>query len=215
MKRHLIISALFAAAALCSCVKENLEPKQSNPNAVKLVFEGGFAPSTKVQFGDAVDGVHGLTWSAGDAIGIFSYDQTETFNDNIQATLHESSANTTLGVFVPVDEIVSIPSEEEGGEPTEGLIQLTYPQSSDEMFVIYYPFKKGTAINVDDGCIHSRIALDQPQQELGDRKVIQNGIATAVANVKEVIGFRCKAHMVKFFLGQGNRHAVHFPPIIL
>ena len=188
MKRHIIISALFAAAAFCSCVKENLEPKQSNPNAIKLVFEGEFSAGTKVQYGDAVDGVHALTWSAGDAIGIFSYDQTETFNNNIQAVLHESSANTTLGVFVPVDEIVSIPSEEEGGEPTEGLIQLTYPQSNNEQFVIYYPFKKGTEINVDDGCIHSTVTTDQPQQQLGDRKVIQNGIATAVANVKAAEG---------------------------
>lgn len=188
MKRHIIISAFLAAAALCSCVEENLEPAQTSGNGVKLIFEGDFGAQTKVQFGDAVDGVHALSWSEGDAIGIFSYDQTETQNNNIKATLHESTIGENKGVFVPVDEIVMIPSEEEGGEPTEGLIQIQYPQSSDETFVVYYPFKKGTSINVDDGCIHSSVPADQKQDKLGDRKVVHNGIATAVADVKAASG---------------------------
>lgn len=83
MKKHIIISALFAVAALCSCVKENLEPSAVSGRAVKIDFEGDFSTQTKVQFDDAVDGIHSLTWSEGDAIGIISYSQEETTNDNI------------------------------------------------------------------------------------------------------------------------------------
>lgn len=183
MKKHIIISALFAAAALCSCVKENLEPSTTG-RAFKINFEGDFVAQTKVQFEDAVEGIHSLTWSEGDAIGIFSYSQEETTNDNIQAILHENTIGGLKGLFVPQDEIIQIPSEEEGGEPTEGIIQITYPQVNNETWVVYYPFKKGTAINVEDGCIHSTILANQSQDKLGDRKVCQNGIATAVADVK-------------------------------
>ena len=34
---------MFAAAALCSCVKENLEPSAEG-NTVKILFEGDFGP---------------------------------------------------------------------------------------------------------------------------------------------------------------------------
>lgn len=184
MKKHIIISALFAVAALCSCVKENLEPSAVSGRAVKIDFEGDFSTRTKVQFDDAVDGIHSLTWSEGDAIGIISYSQEETTNDNIQAILHENTIGGLKGLFVPQDEIIQIPSEEEGGEPTEGLIQIQYPQLNNETWVVYYPYRKGVTINVEDGCIHSSINADQTQDRLGDRKVCQNGIATAVADVK-------------------------------
>ena len=174
---------MFAAAALCSCVKENLEPSASG-NAVKILFEGDFAPSTKVQYGDAVGGEHPLTWSEGDAIGIFSYSQEETTNENIQAVLRPNSAGATKGVFVPQDVIIKIPSEVEGEEPTEGILQLEYPQLNNETWVVYYPYKAGTTISVDDGCIHSTLSHDQFQEALGDRKICQNGLATAKADVR-------------------------------
>ena len=34
--------SMFLALAICSCVKEELEPAKLPANAVKLVFEGGF-----------------------------------------------------------------------------------------------------------------------------------------------------------------------------
>lgn len=178
---------MFAAAALCSCVKENLEPSAEG-NAVKILFEGDFGPSTKIQFGEAAGGVHSLTWSEGDAIGIFSYSQEETTNENIQAILRASTAGSQKGLFVPQDVIIQIPSEEEGGEPTDGLLQLEYPQVNNETWVVYYPFKAGTTISVDDGCIHSTLYADQFQDALGDRKVCQNGLATAKADVRAGLG---------------------------
>lgn len=178
---------MFAAAALCSCVKENLEPSQAG-NTVNILFEGDFGPSTKVQFGDASNGEFPLTWSEGDAIGIFSYSQEETTNENIQAVLRANSAGSAKGFFVPQDVIISIPSEEEGGEPTEGLLQLQYPQQNNETWVVYYPYKAGTTISVDDGCIHSTLSPDQYQDALGDRKICQNGLATAKADVRAGLG---------------------------
>ena len=174
---------MFAAAALCSCVKENLEPSASG-NTAKILFEGEFAPSTKVQYGDAVNGEHPLTWSEGDAIGIFSYSQEETTNENVQAVLRANTAGAAKGLFVPQDVIIKISSEVEGEEPTEGILQLEYPQLNNETWVVYYPYKAGTTISVDDGCIHSTLSYDQFQEELGDRKVCQNGLATAKADVR-------------------------------
>ena len=66
MKKYTILS-MFLALAICSCVKEELEPAKLPANAVKLVFEGGFDNAqTKMQVNDAVEGVHSLVWSAGD-----------------------------------------------------------------------------------------------------------------------------------------------------
>lgn len=182
MKR--IITIFCAVAVLCSCVREELEPVVSSVKKLNVLFEGQFSTSTKVQYNDAVDGVHALTWSSGDAIGIFSYDQTETQNNNIKAELHENTVGATKGVFVPIDEVYEIPPVEEGGEPTEGIISIQYPQSSDETFVVYYPYRKGTEISVEDGCLHSSVPASQVQDRLGDRKVCANGFATAVAAVQ-------------------------------
>lgn len=185
MKKYITVPILFAAAiAMSSCMKEELQPEATSGNGRTIVFEGDFAVSTKIQFNDAEDGIHTLTWSEGDAIGIFSYDQTETQNNNIQATLHSSTVGVSKGIFIPQDEIITIPPTEEGGEPTEGIISIEFPEASDEQFAIYYPYKKGTALNVDDGSLHSTVAPVQEQDRVGDRKVLANGFATAVANVK-------------------------------
>lgn len=184
MKRITILSAIFALA-LCSCVREELDPAASSSNAMKIVFEGSFdSAQTKITVNDAVDGIHQLIWSQGDQIGIFSYDQSETFNNNILAKLHDNSVGVQNGVFYPVEEVVIIPPEEEGGEPTEDIIKIQYPQNSDETFVVYYPYRKGTEINVDDGCIHSMVSNEQVQNGVGDRKAIVNGFACGVAQVK-------------------------------
>ena len=184
MKRYIILS-MFLSLALCSCVKEELEPSRLPANAIKLVFEGGFDNAqTKMLVNDAVDGVHSLVWAEGDEIGIFSYEQTETFNNNIKAKLHDNSVGVTNGVFYPVEEVIVIPPAEVGGEPTQDVVNIEFPQSVDERFIVYYPYKKGTELNVDDGCIHSTVAKDQVQAEIGDRKAIANGFASGVANVK-------------------------------
>lgn len=184
MKRYTILS-MFLALAVCSCVREELEPSRLPANAVKLVFEGGFEnPETKMVVEDAVDGVHSLLWTEGDAIGIFSYEQLETYNNNIMAKLHDNSVGVANGVFYPVEEIIVIPPAEEGGEPTQDIVNIEFPQSNDETFVVYYPYKKGTELNVDDGCIHSTVSNEQTQQAVGDRKAIANGFASGIANVK-------------------------------
>lgn len=184
MKKHIILS-MFLAFALCSCVKEEFEPSELQANAVKLVFEGGFDnPQTKMQVNDAVDGVHSLIWSEGDEIGIFSYDQSETYNNNIKAKLHDKSVGVANGVFYPVEDIVIIPPVEEGGEPTQDIVNIEFPQTYDETFVVYYPYKKGTEINVEDGCIHSKVSNEQVQAAVGDRKAISNGFASGIAQVK-------------------------------
>lgn len=188
MKKYTILS-MFLALAICSCVKEELEPAKLPANAVKLVFEGGFDNAqTKMQVNDAVEGVHSLVWSAGDEIGIISYDQIETYNNNIKAKLHDNSVGVTNGVFYPVEEVVVIPPAEEGGEPTQDIVNIEFPQNSDEKFVVYYPYKKGTELNVDDGCVHSTVAKEQVQAAIGDRKAIANGFASGIANVKAAEG---------------------------
>ena len=184
MKKFFIISAIFTLA-LSSCVREELDPAKVSQNRMKIVFEGGFdRTQTRMIVNDAVDGVHSLIWSEGDEIGIFSYDQTETFNNNIKAKLHDNSVGVQNGVFYPVEEVIVIPPTEEGGEPTEDIINIQYPQNSDETFVVYYPYRKGTEINVDDGCIHSKVSTEQVLAAIGDRKAIANGFACGVAQVK-------------------------------
>ena len=149
------------------------------------MFEGGFDNTqTKILVNDAVEDVHFLVWSEGDAIGIFSYDQTETMNNNIKAELLETSIGSQKGLFHPVEEVIVIPPAEEAGEPTQDIVNIEYPKNNDETFVVYYPYKKGTELNVDDGCIHSKVAAEQLQADLGDRKAIANGFATGVAQVK-------------------------------
>ena len=188
MKKFTILS-IFFALAVCSCVREELEPKQLPSNAIKLVFEGGFGnDQTKMLVNDAVDGVHSLVWSEGDEIGIFSYEQSETYNNNVKAKLHHDFVGTASGVFYPVEEVVIIPPAEEGGEPIQDIINIEFPQRENETFVVYYPYKKGTELNVDDGCIHSKVANEQVQAALGDRKAIANGFASGIAHVKAAEG---------------------------
>ena len=161
MKKYIIFPILFTATiSLSSCMKEEMQPSSPEGSRKTLVFEGDFSVSTKIQFEDAEDGIHTLTWTAGDAIGIFSYDQTETNNDNIQAILHETTAGASRGIFIPQDRIITIPPEEEGGQPTEDIIHIEYPESSDETFVVYYPYMDGIEINVDDGCLHSAVKAE-------------------------------------------------------
>ena len=71
MKKHIFSAALLATFAFCSCVNETLEPTGTPEKGKSIIFEGEFTTSTKVQFEDAEDGIHKLTWSQGDAIGIF------------------------------------------------------------------------------------------------------------------------------------------------
>ena len=186
MKKNMILPLLLAGTAmlLVSCMKEELEPAApSSVSGKTLVFEGDFTVSTKIQYGDAEDGIHTLTWTEGDAIGIFSHDQTETMNNNIRADLHSSTYDVSKGIFIPVDEIIEIPPTEEGGEPTEGIISIEYPQNSDETFVVYYPYRAGTELSVDDGSLHSTVVKEQTQAAVGDRKVLANGFATGIAEV--------------------------------
>lgn len=185
MKKHIFSAALLAAFAFCSCVNETLEPTGTPEKGKSIIFEGEFTTSTKVQFEDAEDGIHKLTWSQGDAIGIFTYNGATT-NENMKATLHDEAIGNSKGVFVPEQVVVVIPPAEEGGEPTEDIIDIEYPQagSDAEDFLIYYPYNKNMKINADDFMLHSEVAHDQIQDKIGDRKVCANGLATAIATVQ-------------------------------
>jgi len=60
MKKYIVLSALVAVA-FSSCVREELEPVNSSRKGISISFEGDFAASTKVSFGDASNGVMDLT----------------------------------------------------------------------------------------------------------------------------------------------------------
>lgn len=179
-----ILFAGIASLALVGCTAIEETEYQGRPKSGSdIVFEGGFA-MTKISYSDPVDGVYNLSWTEGDAIGIFSLDQTETMNDNIKAELSETSIGMSKGLFVPIDEIIVIPPVEEGGEPTEIVEKLEFPETSDETFLVYYPYSKGTTIDVLSGGIKSSVAKVQKQDALGDRKLGVNGFSTALASVK-------------------------------
>ena len=143
MKKYIVLSALVAVA-FSSCVREELEPVNSSRKGISISFEGDFAASTKVSFGDASNGVHGLNWSEGDAIGVISYTQEETVNDNVRAVLHDDYAGKPSGIFKPMTTVYVITDEETKEVVEEGYTELQYPKESDEKFVVYYPYKKGT-----------------------------------------------------------------------
>jgi len=182
MKKYIVLSALVAVA-FSSCVREELEPVNSSRKGISISFEGDFAASTKVSFGDASNGVHGLNWSKGDAIGVISYTQEETVNDNVRAVLHDDYAGKPNGIFKPMTTVYVITDEETKEVVEEGYTELQYPKESDEKFVVYYPYKKGTVVK-EDACIHNEVAIDQFQNTLGDRLVCANGFASAIADVQ-------------------------------
>ncbi len=185
MKRNKLILAVLAlsAATLLSCSRQFDENGPAPQKAPRLLFEGGFA-STRTAFGAAEDGVYHLTWSKGDAIGIFSFDQTETMNENMKAELLEASVGMSNGLFAPVDNIYTVPAEEEGADPVTVVETITYPQYSDEQFFIYYPWVKGTTIDVETASVKGELASRQFQEAVGDKKIGPNGFSTAMASVK-------------------------------
>lgn len=185
MKKHIYLFAFLSTFAVCSCVNEVLEPVETQGKGKSIVFEGEFSASTKVQFEDAENGIHKLMWSQGDAIGVFTYNGATT-NENMKATLHDDAVGNSKGVFIPEQVVVVIPPAEEGGESTEDIIEIEYPQagSDAEDFLIYYPYNKNMKVNPDDFMLHSEVAHDQIQDKIGDRKVCANGLATALATVQ-------------------------------
>jgi len=182
MKKLLYAAVASFAVLSCTSIQETEFPDHQK-SGESIVFEGDFA-TTKISYGEAVDGVYELSWTAGDEIGIFSFDQTETMNNNIKAELSESSVGMSKGLFVPIDEIIVIPPVEEGGEPTEIVESLVFPETSDETFFIYYPYKKGTSIDVASAGVNSIVEKVQNQDVIGDRKIGANGFCTAFSSVK-------------------------------
>ena len=185
MKRNILKIAVLAlsAATLLSCAQQFDERGPEAKKASRLIFEGGF-DATRTAFGAAEDGVYQLIWSRGDAIGIFSFDQTETMNDNMKAELLETSVGMASGLFAPVDNVYTVPAEEEGADPITVVETISYPQESDEQFFIYYPWKSGTAIDVEIAAVHGTLDSRQFQDALGDKKIGFNGFSTAMASVK-------------------------------
>ena len=178
-----IAIAAAAAATLLSCSRQFDETGPAPKKAPRLIFEGGFG-TTRTAYGEAADGVYQLTWTKGDAIGIFSFDQAETMNENMKAELLDISIGSPSGLFAPVDNIYTVPAEEEGADPITVVESLKYPQDSDEKFFIYYPFKAGTAIDVETASVSGTLDSRQFQETLGDRKIGPNGFSTAMASVR-------------------------------
>ncbi|MBQ9892221.1 MAG: fimbrillin family protein [Bacteroidales bacterium] len=186
MKKLILIC--LAALSAGACVMEQMEAPAGKAGGKGLVFEGGFAPETRIAYGDAVNGIYPLQWTRGDMIGIFSYKASETSNKNIKGELYEDYIGENKGIFIPVDVIHEIPPEIEGGAPVEIVERIQYPQGSDEDFFVYYPFKDGAELVPDEEsdaiCFLSRLDKVQSQQELGDRIVGNNGFSAAFASVK-------------------------------
>ena len=70
----------LASLTLSACVNETLEPTPSQKKGKEIFFEGSFSKSstaTKVEFQDAVDGIHALTWSEDGYIRIYDVDDVE------------------------------------------------------------------------------------------------------------------------------------------
>ena len=137
----------MAALLLAGC---NAKIDETVPavNGSKLTFTGGF-DVTRTAFTQKADGTWPLVWTAGDAIGIFSWDMTSTSNVNIKANLLRNTAGQPVGIFLPVDEVI-----EATDETPEQTISIEYPESGTEKFFIYYPYNSKTDINVDDACVH-------------------------------------------------------------
>ena len=189
----------LAAFALAGCTA-SLEEAPVQPRKASLTFTGGFASNeTKTAFTEAQNGVYPLVWSAGDAIGIFSLDMTQTANVNIKANLLRSSAGQPNGVFIPVDEIIDATEE----TPSQ-TISIEYPESGSERFFIYYPYQSKTDINVDDACVHGTLTASQQQDKAGDKQIGKNGFSWAVAQVGA-------DHQVKFSL----QHALAYVRVIV
>lgn len=180
---HILPAVLAVCLSSCTALDEDLLLKpEKSADSRALVFEGGFA-DTKISLGDIEDGNCRLLWSENDEIGIISLDQTETFNDNIKAVLDINSIGMSKGLFIPVDEVTII-TPPEGGDPVEVVDSLSFPQENDEQFFVYYPYKKGTSINVDAAGVKSTLAKNQPQTSLGDKTVGRNGFSTSIVDVK-------------------------------
>jgi len=181
MKKILLLSA--SVLAIAACTEKIDEGSFSAIERQQVVFEGGFngGEGTKVAFGESSNGVYALTWSAGDAIGIFSYDQTTTTNLNVRADLLKRTAGQPLGTFIPVDEVI----EGIEGEP-DTTISLQYPTEGSERFLVYYPYNSKTDISVEGseaGKIHSAISEIQIQDAVADKKVGSNGFSYAMVDV--------------------------------
>ncbi|MCI2083206.1 MAG: fimbrillin family protein [Bacteroidales bacterium] len=170
-----IICVISAVAILASgCVNEGNDIVSTLNNKGHVTLEGKFSqPDTKTVFGEADNGVYNLTWTRGDAIGIFTLSGT-TANINQKATLFNASSGQAEGVFLP---------EEVAADDTTGQLGLQIPETGSDQFLIYYPYVDGTDINVDDILIHSQIDEYQTQDAVNDKQIGKNGFSYGITTV--------------------------------
>ena len=180
MKKIILISA--AALSLCACVQEILHENTTESQKSKLQFEGSFGPETKMAIGESNDGVNTLVWTEEDAIGIFTY-TGGTLNKNIRAHIYGASVGQNKGLFIPEERVYEVPSEIEGGDPVEVVEKLTFSESDNEKFFIYFPYKAGVEIVDSSASVTSSIAQYQIQKTLGNDELGTNGFSTAIAQV--------------------------------
>lgn len=174
MKRTVILFALLLAA--CSKSGPFDSGAAAPVSGESYTLQGTLQEETRTSFQEQENGRFKMFWSLGDEIGIFSYDLKETANINVRATLKESSVGSVSGEFIP--ETLIIPSwngDIEGG--------VAMPKRENETFLVYYPYRDRTDIDVDDRCIHSTLEKEQVQNAVSDREIGKNGFSYAYATV--------------------------------
>lgn len=165
--RKILYFSISAAAALvlAGCSVEESRPAGRDNASGRISLRGSFSPSSRLSYGEAQEGKRPLTWSVEDEIGIFSYDRSETANNNVWSRLLSSSEGKAQGIFYIVDN------------------DLAYPVFNDEKFLVYFPYKSSVTLDAE-GILHSAVPSEQVLGSTNDHKIGWSGIAVALADVK-------------------------------
>jgi hypothetical protein len=94
MKRFIFIAAALSVVAACSETEEAEQPASSE-NTIQIVGKIG-DPSTKTVYDESSDGTMGVTWSAGDEIGVYCIVGGKYTATNLEYQADESSSTTTF-----------------------------------------------------------------------------------------------------------------------
>lgn len=187
MKKTAIFLALIFVACSRSVVPVADSDKTSDIED-DIVLQVNLPERSRTYFEPQDPSGYKMLWSRGDEIGIFSYDLKETGNINVRATLVDSYAGSTQGVFIP--ETIIIPSWE-----GDRVGSIAMPTSEEETFFVYYPYNEKTDIDIDDHCVHSTLESEQ-NHDLGSEG--SSGFSYAYANVspgEKKINFTLKSAM--------------------
>lgn len=173
----IILALLFAA---CEKIPAEYNPAQKDTD---IVISGGFN-RTKTAITDMSGTTAKVVWTLGDRIGILSKS-----NPNAMAVLADPSAGQENGIFLPED---AVPTG--SNEP----VSFTYPDTGNEDFVIYYPYRADATFNVEQSVVTSSLEADQFQDRLGDLSVGKYGFSygkTVVSAQERSVSFNLNHRM--------------------